>query len=540
MNHHASHTGAPAFSSSVRSQAACDVLTQRHLLSHVALFQHGLPGVTGPLIFQYLTISSRQQATTLDAASIYNLWAEPSDIRLETRLSQRATSKPKWRERITAEAIAKYDTSSMDVLRFQLEACTYQRKPVQALYRRVHRAWEAAAAIGRVDMLTYLYGSHSAAMVNHTVFARIAAGLAVRHGHVAVLAWLETTFGSCAFTKLCDFNLNSVAFRQHDNVLHWMLQRRLGVAGVGLAFIAIASRNEEMLRSLLAYDPPVLLSISTSTSNSLEERHCVALVKFAWSFRLWDVVMCLIEHSCAFPIELLEEAITRRNVDAIRSMVSKLHRAVLERGGSLATWLVFRRIHKDDVQVLEMLAAATEENRRRKLGMSVLMEPRSNDALRILMRVSSTGDIATVLIQAALAGDHDRVAVMRALLDSPLPPVVVAFVDRVLNGGLGPLASLADTYACNADDAHIVQTILHRIQLASRDDVRDTVLRMLFSYPCRATYRILSADADRADGACCDEAFLQVCLSLQRNMIYDRANDQIMSFFRSRREQASN
>jgi hypothetical protein len=175
------------------------------------------------------------------------------------------------------------------------------------------------------------------------VFTRIAAGLAVRHGHIAVLTWLEMTFGSSAFKKFHESNLNSVAFREHDEVLHWMLQRRLGAAGVGLAFIAIARRNVEMLRGLLAYDPPVLPSISTSTSKSLDKRHGVALVKFALSCRLWEVVMRLSEHSCAFSIELLEEAITRQDFDAIRSMVSRLHRVVLERGGHYpAAWLVYR------------------------------------------------------------------------------------------------------------------------------------------------------------------------------------------------------
>jgi hypothetical protein len=58
---------------------------------------------------------------------------------------------------------------------------------------------------------------------------------------------------------------------------------------------------------------------------------------------------------------------------------------------------------------------------------------------------------------------------------------------------------------------------------------------MLFSYPTKATYWILSTDAARADGACCDEASLQVCLSLGRDVNSDRGNDQIASFLHSRR-----
>jgi hypothetical protein len=141
-------------------------------------------------------------------------------------------------------------------------------------------------------------------------------------------------------------------------------------------------------------------------------RQCISLTDYAAHHQLWDAIVCLVGHNFAFMITLLDDAIKRRDFEVVQCLVGHLPNAVTNYSFP-TTSIACHLVKTDDVRVLGLLETADIGAVRHKLDPSILLwslnASLSEAAVRLLMRMSPTGDIAMLLMQHAIRHEVDGV-----------------------------------------------------------------------------------------------------------------------------------
>jgi hypothetical protein len=373
-----------------------------------------------------------------------------------------------------------------------------------AVPQLLHRVAEAAAAFGRVDILNWLHSQHDV-FTSQPLLLSFCVKHATRHGQITVLEWMEQTFSSHALEILRDYVVHALVQQRDSKMVQWLCTHKLGVVPARSLRFAAERGDVDTLRVLL-------------DDGVVHAPHRETLVALAVRAGQADVVAYLVgDRAFPFTTTTLDKAIAQRQLAVAKCLLD--HRESLrrsERATLVSSSLVQQLIASNDLAMLSMLASMKNAT---VLGCTVMtcchFARPSDAAVRVLLPLSSAEDATVTLLRFAVRKQASIVDTILAGTRAPLPAVAVAFVTRIANDSLGPLATRAMEFY-ESRESSLMDEIVASVSKASREDVVDTVLRFLPG-PAFSLTSILKADAKRPGGAACDEPFLQLCLSLRQS-----------------------